>query len=226
MTNKIFSETCIWNTGCCSTMLVQDKLSGFSLVQKLILIYLDQLQVCYNFFCSLYISLITWDGLEFRLSCMSSIINSFWFSFDLKFQFEFCWKCKHCFVTNCKALNCYICPLCFNTDTHVVDLTLFRMVFFGAAHGWRGGKKAPLPKICQINPTMIKLGTVIPYLKKFQKLYESRETPLEFCWHQHFLSAKMATPGLLKIKIFWKSLWRHNFCPQRHQHNCITWLKL
>ena len=159
MTNKIFSETCIWNTGCCSTMLVQDKLSGFSLLQKLILIYLDQLQVCYNFFCSLYISLITWDGLEFRLSCMSSIINSFWFSFDLKFQFEFCWKCKHCFVTNCKALNCYICPLCFNTDTHVVDLTLFRMVFFGAAHGWRGGKKAPLPKICQINPTMTKIGS-------------------------------------------------------------------
>ena len=40
-------------------------------------------------------------------------------------------------------------------------LTLFRMGIFGAAHGW-GSKKAPLPKICQRYPTMIKLGTVIP----------------------------------------------------------------
>ena len=129
------------------------------------------------------------------------------------------------------------------------ELTLFRMGFFGAAHEWGGPKKPPLPKICHTHPTMMKLGTVIPYLKKFQKLYESRETPLEFYWHQHFLteiskffyikkyryrflldayflilltfleslrivlidmvkilmmSAKLATPGLLKIKIFWK----------------------
>ena len=27
-------------------------------------------------------------------------------------------------------------------------------------------------------PTMMKLGTVIPYLKKIQKIYESRDTPL------------------------------------------------
>ena len=32
-----------------------------------------------------------------------------------------------------------------------------------------GGKKAPLPKICQAYPTIMKLGTVIPYLKKIQK---------------------------------------------------------
>ena len=30
-------------------------------------------------------------------------------------------------------------------------LTLFRMNFFGAAHGWRG-KKAPLPNICHAYP--------------------------------------------------------------------------
>ena len=105
---------------------------------------------------------------------------------------------------------------------------------------------------------MMKLGIVIPYLKMIQKLCESRDMPVEFCWHQHFLpeiskfcyikkyryrlyfdtswnyssmdalflilltffeswkkflinmvtilmmSAKMATPGLLKIKVFWK----------------------
>ena len=42
--------------------------------------------------------------------------------------------------------------------------------------GWGGGKKAPLPKICHTYPTMMKLGTVIPYLKKIQKIYESRDT--------------------------------------------------
>ena len=58
------------------------------------------------------------------------------------------------------------------------------MGFSGAAHRWGGGggeKAPPLPKICHTYPAMMKLGTIIPYLKKFQELYESRETPLEFC---------------------------------------------
>ena len=49
-------------------------------------------------------------------------------------------------------------------------LTLFRMGFFGAAHGCGGGrgwaKSAPFPKICRTYPTMMKLGTVMPCLKK------------------------------------------------------------
>ena len=46
-------------------------------------------------------------------------------------------------------------------------LTLFRMVIFEAAHGWREGlKKSPLLKIYHTYPTMMKLGTVVPYLKK------------------------------------------------------------
>ena len=32
------------------------------------------------------------------------------------------------------------------------------------------------------------LGTVVPYPKKIQKKYESCNTILEFCWHQHFFS--------------------------------------
>ena len=51
-----------------------------------------------------------------------------------------------------------------------------------------GGSKRPRPKIFHTYPTMMKLGTVIPYLKKIQKIYESRDTPLEFCWHQHFFT--------------------------------------
>ena len=44
------------------------------------------------------------------------------------------------------------------------------MGFFGAAHGTEGGgQKAPLPKICHTFPTMMKLGTITPYLKKIQK---------------------------------------------------------
>ena len=94
----------------------------------------------------------------------------------------------------------------------------------------------------------MKPGTVIPYLKKIQKIYKSRDTSLELCWDQHFftrncqillhqeiriqtgfwyinsnsfnfsgffiivlinmvtillISAKMATPVLLTIKVFW-----------------------
>ena len=111
------------------------------------------------------------------------------------------------------------------------------------------GQKGPLPKICHRYLTLMKLGTVTPYLKKIQKIYESRDTIPEFCWHEHFftgnqqfllyqeiqiqigfwyiisncfnfswvfkyffsinlviimmMSAKMATPGLLKITVFW-----------------------
>ena len=32
---------------------------------------------------------------------------------------------------------------------------------------------------------MMKLGTVIPYLKKFQRMHKSRDTNLASCWHQH-----------------------------------------
>ena len=41
-----------------------------------------------------------------------------------------------------------------------------------------GSKKASLPKICHTYPTMMKLDTVIPYLKRSKNIYESRHTPL------------------------------------------------
>ena len=57
-------------------------------------------------------------------------------------------------------------------------LTLFRMGFFGLLTDGVGGAKRPsLPKVCQTYPTVVKLGTVIRYLKKFQKLDESDDTP-------------------------------------------------
>ena len=38
-------------------------------------------------------------------------------------------------------------------------LTLFRMGFFGAAHGCRGSFLPPLPKIRHTYPTIMKLGS-------------------------------------------------------------------
>ena len=62
------------------------------------------------------------------------------------------------------------------------------MGIFRAAHRWRGPKMLPLPKICHTHSTVMKLGTVIPYLKKIEKIYESRDAPLDFCLHQHFFT--------------------------------------
>ena len=59
-------------------------------------------------------------------------------------------------------------------------------------------KSSPLPKICHTYPTKMKLSTVIPYLKMAQKIYELRDTPLGFCWHQHFFI------GNQKILLFQK----------------------
>ena len=51
----------------------------------------------------------------------------------------------------------------------------------GGEGGGGGAKKLPpLPKICHTYPTMMKVGTVILYLKKIQKIYESRDITLEF----------------------------------------------
>ena len=70
------------------------------------------------------------------------------------------------------------------------DLLLMKNMQVQPYSGWNflglltdvggGDKKAPLPKICHTYPTMMKLGTVIPYPKNIQKIYERRGTLLEF----------------------------------------------
>ena len=60
-------------------------------------------------------------------------------------------------------------------------LTLFRMGISGLLTVGGGAKRPPLPKICHTYPTMMKLGTIISYLTKIQKIYESRGTPPDFC---------------------------------------------
>ena len=51
-----------------------------------------------------------------------------------------------------------------------------RLAFLGLLTDEMGPKGPPLPKICHTYPTMMRLGTVIPYLKKIQNMYESRDT--------------------------------------------------
>ena len=55
--------------------------------------------------------------------------------------------------------------------------------------------------------TIMKPGTVIPYLKKIQQIYQSRDTPLEFCWHQRFTGNQQ----LFYIKKYWYMLHFHTW---------------
>ena len=64
----------------------------------------------------------------------------------------------------------YFSNLSFFLRSYVI--TQFRMGIFAT-----GAKKTPLPKICHTYPTIKKLGKVIPYIKKTQKIHESRDTP-------------------------------------------------
>ena len=62
-------------------------------------------------------------------------------------------------------------------------------LFQGCGKGRREGAFwPPVPKIRHTYPTKMKLGTVIPYLRKIQKIHKSRDTSLEFYWHQHFFN--------------------------------------
>ena len=57
-----------------------------------------------------------------------------------------------------------------------------QMGFWGAAHkcvcGGRG-QKSPFPKICHTYPTMMKLGTVIPFHRKLANFVKSRNTDID-----------------------------------------------
>ena len=62
----------------------------------------------------------------------------------------------------------------------ILHLTLFKVGLLGAAHGWKA-KVPHFSKISHTYPATMKLGTVIPYLRKTQKIYRSPNTPFEFC---------------------------------------------
>ena len=51
-----------------------------------------------------------------------------------------------------------------------------------------GAKRYSLPKICHTYPTMMKLGTVIPYLKETQTVRKSHDNPIGFYRHERFFT--------------------------------------
>ena len=65
---------------------------------------------------------------------------------------------------------------------------------------WRmGDQTGPLPKICHTNPTIMNIGTVIPYLKKIQKICKSRD----IIWkHMNPLSSADISIDSLEISKF------------------------
>ena len=65
-----------------------------------------------------------------------------------------------------------------------------------------GKQKDPLSKICHTYLTMMKLDTVVPYLKKINKIFKSRDIPHELCLHQHF------SPGVSNFCYIKKYLYR------------------
>ena len=64
------------------------------------------------------------------------------------------------------------------TEVKFIHLTIFRIDFFGAAHGWGEAFHTSVTHIL----TMMKLDRGIPYLKKIQKIYKSRDASLEQKW--------------------------------------------
>ena len=79
-------------------------------------------------------------------------------------------------------------PNLFKSENIKSTLTLFRMCFFGPVHGWGVKVGGGGGWSSHTYPTVMKRGTVIPYLKMIQKIYESCDKPREFCRDQHFFT--------------------------------------
>ena len=78
--------------------------------------------------------------------------------------------------------------LCYGWNFVCKTYDLIQDGYFRGCSRMGVAKRSPLPKICDKYPTTMKLATVIPYLGKIQKKYQSRDTPSGSCWHQHFFT--------------------------------------
>ena len=87
-------------------------------------------------------------------------------------------KFNHCFTITMAIYKVLFEKLC----------TILILLMMGIFSRIGRTKKTPLPEICVTYPTMMTLGTVIPYPKKIQKIYRLRDRPLEFFRHQYFFT--------------------------------------
>ena len=78
-------------------------------------------------------------------------------------------------------------------------LTLFTMGLFGVAHCSQMGGR--LPSLKSVTHILHWWNLAQSYLKKIQKIYKSRDTILEFCWHQHFLTGNQQFLLYLEIQV-------------------------
>ena len=98
----------------------------------------------------------------------------------------------------------------------------------------RGNKKTlPLPKICHTRLTMMKVGTVIPCPKSIQKIYESSDTLLEFCWYQHFSQEISKFSSVQIWTAFWYIIsnsfdlfWIFKDFFNKNGYNLMMWVKM
>ena len=61
------------------------------------------------------------------------------------------------------------------------------------------------------SPHLPKTGTVIPYLKRIQKICKSRDKPLEFGWHLQFFNRKFSLNRKIQTKIGFYYLLSNSF---------------
>ena len=122
-----------------------------------------------------------------HIICVWSLYCSTWVDTSLHFYLFFL---KNVFLSFWAF--CIFCLFCVNP--------IQNGPFRGCSRMMRG-QKGPLPKIFYTYPTMMKLGTVIPYLKKTQKIYESSDTSLELCWHQYFFIGSQKILLYQKVQI-------------------------
>ena len=78
-------------------------------------------------------------------------------------------------------------------------------VLFRGCSQMGGPKRPPIPKICHTYPTMMKLGTVIPYLKEIQKYMNHVTHPLSSADISNFL------PEISKFYYIKKYMYRFHF---------------
>ena len=90
-------------------------------------------------------------------------------------------KWNHCKSYKCYKLNLPIPFFGLNSysSIYVSDITgnIYVLKKVKSKNKVSKSKKALLTKICSTYPIMMKLDTIVPYLKKIQKLSESRDTP-------------------------------------------------